>query len=193
MTGHGSLPPPLNLRRPPAARHRSGLLLAAAVRRFEFVEQPEEEPAATENGIAHLPEVPRRALAGLRARDRAAGIPDFPGWNQTQQTRPRCEAARQAWRARRAAVARVARQRERPVERALRVHRSGPDVSERAKPVGARCTMPNCLPQSARPRSRKGSHDRPNEVLRWGCRGGRMGIPNPSRGFPRRLVCPSGG
>jgi hypothetical protein len=55
------VPPPLNLRLPPAAHSRCGFLLVLAEERLELVESL-QQPQATQDLIAHRPEGPSRAL-----------------------------------------------------------------------------------------------------------------------------------
>jgi hypothetical protein len=68
------LPPPLKLRLPLAPHSHFGLLLLLAMKRLDLVEQAKEARVVPEDVLAHLPEVPRRPLAGFRVRDRAPRI-----------------------------------------------------------------------------------------------------------------------
>jgi len=64
------LPGPLKFRLPLALGSHRSLLLALALERPDFVKHAQEARVAAEDFLAHLPEVPRRPLAGFRVRDR---------------------------------------------------------------------------------------------------------------------------
>jgi len=65
----GILPLPKS-RLPLATRGRRSLVLTSTMKRPDLVKQLKESCVAAEHVIAHLPEVPRRPLAGFRVRDR---------------------------------------------------------------------------------------------------------------------------
>jgi hypothetical protein len=64
------IPLPLKPSLPLAARDRRSLFPAPTMKRPDLVEQLQKFCVAAEGFVAHLPEVPRRPLAGFRVRDR---------------------------------------------------------------------------------------------------------------------------